>query len=242
MLSSAKQSFKKVLHTLGIEAHRFHPETSPLARLMSTLNTFEIDLVIDIGANDGQFANELRSGGYSGNIVSFEPLTSAHERLSQMSKSDPFWDVHERCAIGNSQDEIKMNISGNSVSSSILPMLDTHTNAAPESAYQDTETAPQNTLDSVITPYIEKSNSPLLKIDTQGYEWYVLDGASLTLPKVRVIIMELSFVPLYKGQRLWIESIERLEKNGFKLWAMEPVFIDPENGRTLQVDALFVRA
>lgn len=241
MLSWLKQGSKQLLHSMGIEAHRFHPGTSSLARLMSALNSFGIDLIIDVGANDGQFAIELRSGGYSGHIVSFEPLTSAHEKLLNKSRHDPQWDVHERCALGNSHDEIKINISGNSVSSSILPMLDAHSNAAPESIYQSSESSPQTTLDSVIAPYLEQSHSPLLKIDTQGYEWEVLDGACLTLPKVRGIIMELSLVPLYEGQRLWLESIERLEKEGFELWAMEPVFIDPLNGRTLQVDAMFFR-
>jgi hypothetical protein len=75
MLSAAKQGIKQLLNAAGIEAHRFHPDTSPLTRLMAALRAFDIDLVFDIGANEGQFANALRASGYSGRMVSFEPLS-----------------------------------------------------------------------------------------------------------------------------------------------------------------------
>jgi FkbM family methyltransferase len=241
MLSSVKEGIKQLLHAAGIEAHRFHPDTSPLARLMVALRHSHIDLVIDIGANEGQFADELRVGGYSGRIISFEPLTVAHRQLLQESNSDSAWHVHPRCALGDRIGEIELNISGNSVSSSILPMLTSHSSAAPESAYLGHESASLITLDSVAPSYLEGAQAPFLKIDTQGYEWHVLDGAIATLPKVRGIQMELSLVPLYQGQRLWRECIERLEAEGFVLWALQPAFVDPATGRTLQWDGLFFR-
>ena len=241
MLGSAKQGIKQLLHAAGIEAHRFHPSASPLARLMAALRAFDIDLVLDIGANEGQFAKELREGGYTGRIVSFEPLSSAHGRLLQLSDGDTAWHVHPRCALGDRVGETELNISGNSLSSSILPMLSSHSTAAPESAYLGHESAPLITLDSVAPSYLDGAQAPFLKIDTQGYEWHVLDGALGTLPRVRGIQMELSLVPLYDGQRLWRECIERLGANGFVLWALEPMFVDPANGRTLQWDGLFFR-
>jgi FkbM family methyltransferase len=241
MLSSVKQGVKQLLHAAGIEAHRFHPDISPLARLMAALRHFNIDLVIDIGANEGQFAKEIRAGGYSGRIVSFEPLSAAHGRLLQESNSDSAWQVHPRCALGDRSGEIELNISGNSVSSSILPMLTSHSSAAPESAYLGHEATPLITLDAVASPYLEGAQAPFLKIDTQGYEWYVLDGAIATLPKARGIQVELSLIPLYEGQHLWRDVVDRLEAEGFTLWAFKPVFSDPVSGRTLQVDGIFSR-
>ena len=238
---SIKKGIKHILHAAGIEAHRFHPDTSPLARLMATLRAFGIDLVIDIGANEGQFAKELRVGGYSGRIVSFEPLTAAHRRLLEESNGDLAWQVHPRCALGDRLGDVELNISGNSASSSILPMLTSHSSAAPQSIYIGSESAPLMTLDSVALPYLNGAQAPFLKIDTQGYEWHVLSGAFATLPKVRGIYMELSLVPLYEGQRLWRECIERLEAEGFVLWGLQPMFFDPATGRTLQWDGLFFR-
>jgi FkbM family methyltransferase len=241
MLNFPKQRIKRALNAMGIEAHRFHPDSSPLARFMAAMRAYEIDLVIDIGANEGQFAMDLRAGGYGGRIVSFEPLADAHRRLSELSHNDPAWWAHPRCALGDSIGEIEINISGNSVSSSVLPMMASHSNAAPGSAYIGHETVPLITLDSVAQTYLERACAPFLKIDTQGYEWHVLDGALATLPRVRGILMELSLLPLYEGQRLWRESIERLEAEGFVLWSLQPAFVDPANGRTMQWDGLFFR-
>jgi FkbM family methyltransferase len=232
---------KKTLNSIGIEAHRFNPQSSSLARLIAALRAHEIDLIFDVGANEGQFALELRIGGYSGQIVSFEPLTTAHDRLMQACRGDSSWHVASRCAVGDRQGEVQINIAGNSVSSSILPMLDEHASAAPESIYCANECSPLITVDSMAQEFIANAKAPFLKIDTQGYEWHVLDGARLTLPRLTGISMELSSVPLYEGQRLWRESIERVEAAGFTLWSLEPVFTDPNSGRTLQWDGLFFR-
>ena len=240
-LSAVKQRVKKTLNAMGLEVHRFNPSVSSRARLIAALRTFDIDMVIDIGANEGQFAREIRSGGYSGAIVSIEPMAIAYERLTQNSRGDPAWQVHPRCAVGAETGEIELNIAGNSVSSSVLPMLVSHSDAAPESVYQGKEKVPLSTLDLIVPKYIEQTNALFLKIDTQGYEWEVLNGAKSILPRVRSILMEVSLVSLYQGQRLWRESIDRLEAEGFVLWALEPVFVDATNGRTLQMDALFLR-
>lgn len=241
MLNLPKQKIKKLLHALGIEAHRYHPTASPLAHLMAALDAFEIDLIFDIGANEGQFAMELREGGYQGRIVSFEPLAQAFDKLSVLSTRDPAWSVHPRCAVGGRIGEIDINISENSVSSSILPMLATHSAAAPQSTYIRRERVSLITIDSVVEDYLAGSRAPLLKIDTQGYEWQVLDGAMASLPKVKGVLMELSLLPLYEGQHLWKECAERLESAGFVLWSLEPAFVDPVNGRTMQWNGLFLR-
>lgn len=241
MLGTIKQGIKRGLNAAGIEVHRFHPDTSTLAQLMIALGNFNIDLVLDIGANEGQFSNELRAGGYPKRIVSFEPLSAAHNRLLQASSGDKNWQVHPRCALGSGTGEVELNVSGNSVSSSILPMLAMHSKAAPESTYLERETVTMTTLDLVAPQYLDGASAPFLKIDTQGYEWHVLDGARRILPQVRGIQIELSLVPLYEGQRLWRESIERLEGEGFVLWSLQPAFVDPANGRSLQWDGLFFR-
>ena len=240
--SAVKNKIKKSLNAAGIEVHRFSPQASPLARMTKGFRNFDIDLVIDIGANEGQFAQEIRAGGYAGRIISVEPMLAAHERLMRESQSDGNWHVHPRCAVGCEVGEIQLNIAGNSVSSSVLPMLAAHSNAAPESIYLGKETVPLTTLDLILPNYLEQARAPFLKIDTQGYEWQVLDGANAVLPKVRGIMMEISFLPLYEGQLLWRECVDRIQADGFTLWALEPVFVDPANGRTLQMDALFFRA
>ncbi len=236
-----KKIIRKIIHSLGFDLHRLTPSSNPAFQLLKAINRFEIDLVLDVGANVGQFASEIRSIGYKGNIVSFEPLLAAHQALSKATSRDSKWHVHPRCALGDYDGEIEINIAGNSVSSSVLHMTELHSLVAKDSAYVGVESVPIRRLGSVAPEYLAKSRRPFLKIDTQGFEWQVLDGARETLPHVQGVLCELSLVPLYEGQRLWMDMIHRLETEGFTIWSIQKGFTDPRDGRTLQVDATFFR-
>ena len=236
-----KDLARQILRKLGLAVHRYVPPTSPTEGLVASLRKFDIDLVLDVGANKGQFESDIRHWGYAGRIVSFEPLSQAHGELLPSSEGDSMWDAYPRCALGDHIGEVEINIAGNSQSSSILPMLESHRSAAPESAYQGKEVVPIKTLDGVAGQYLKGARATFLKIDTQGFEWQVLDGARETLPHVKGILVELSLVPLYEGQHLWQEVIGRLEAEGFTLWAFKPVFSDRASGQTLQVDGVFYR-
>lgn len=231
----ARQGFRKV----GLEVRRH--SSSSISQLIASLDKFDIDLVLDVGANMGQFASEMRQCGYAKKIVSFEPTSRAYRELVRSSAKDRMWDVYPCCALGDHNGELEINIAGNSLSSSILPMLEAHRNAAPNSAYQGKEVVTVKTLDDAARQYIESARAPFLKIDTQGYEWAVLDGAQEVLPKIKGVLVELSLVPLYDGQHLWMDVIARLEAAGFTLWAFQPVFSDQSQGRTLQIDGIFYR-
>ena len=128
----AKQGLRKI----GLDVHRYLPSSLPPAQLVASLRKFDIDLVLDVGANKGQFASEIRHCGYAGRIVSFEPLSQAHGQLLQSSVGDSMWEAYTRCALGDHNGGVEINIAGNSESSSILPMLESHLSAAPESAHQ----------------------------------------------------------------------------------------------------------
>lgn len=237
---------KALLAALGFEVRRTRyippsPEQVAMRQLAASMDKFAIDLVLDVGANIGQFASALRNSGYGGAIVSFEPLSAAHQQLTTESASDPRWAVHPRCALGDFDGEVEINIAGNSQSSSILPMMESHRAAAPESEYTGREGTPLYRLDTAATRYLQDAQAPFLKIDTQGFEWQVLDGARDALPRIRGIMVEMSLVPLYDGQRLWREMVDRLEEEGFALWSLRPAFTDPATGRTLQVDGIFFR-
>ncbi|WPL11522.1 FkbM family methyltransferase [Thiorhodovibrio litoralis] len=233
--------YLKPLPGLFLEVRRVSTQSNSTCQLVTALQSFDIDLIFDVGANRGQFGLDLRRFGYNKHIVSFEPLSIPHNIATQNADKDQSWYVHERTAIGDTDGEIEVKVSNNSYSSSILQITDTHCDAAKNSEYVGTERTPILRLDSVAPLYLDRGQNPLLKIDTQGYEWQVLDGASETLPKIRGILCELSFVSLYQGSRLWTDVVQRLEKEGFKLWALSQEFIHPDTGRTLQSNGLFFR-
>ena len=234
-----KRVIKNTVHKVGLDLHRI--TTNSDFCLSKALAHFEIDTVFDIGANTGQFATALNSFGYQGHIVCFEPLSDAYQDLVRQTSHQPALTIHQRTAIGDFDGEIEINIAGNSASSSILPMLDTHTEADNRSAYIDVEKVPITCLDSIAPDYLSPLSRLFIKIDTQGFEWQVLNGAKETLKKAQGVLCEVSFLPLYKGQHLWLDIIQRLELEGFTLWSMQPGFTDPRNGRTLQMDAVFFR-
>lgn len=238
--------FKSLLKTtargLGFDVRRYHPGSSHAAQLGAMLSWHRVNLVLDVGANIGQYGQELRSHvGYRGRIVSFEPMLAAHEALSRVVARSVGWELAPRVAVGAGAGTITMNVAANSVSSSVLPMLDTHASAAPSSRYVGTEVVPVATLDSLAPHYLRADSVTFLKIDTQGYEDEVLRGATETLARVVGVQLELSLVPLYDGQKLMPELMEQIMRRGFQLWGISPTFADPQTGRMLQIDATFFR-
>lgn len=200
-----------------------------------------IDLLLDVGANVGQFVQDRRAEGFRGQIISFEPLPDAHAKLTAIAAKDPNWAVHARAAVGAQAGQTEINVAGNSDSSSLLPMLKSHSDAAPQSAIVGRTPTEVITLDSVFDLYYRENRRTFLKIDTQGYERPVLEGAGRWLDKVAGVQLELSVVPLYEGQELYPFFFQFFREREFELWALLPGFSDPVSGRMLQFDAVFVR-
>ncbi len=96
-----RRAVKRVLRGFGYDVIQYRPSSSDAAKLTALMRHAGVDLVLDVGANEGQFAQELRDGGYRGRIVSFEPLREAHARLQRAAAGHAGWTVHERCAIGD---------------------------------------------------------------------------------------------------------------------------------------------
>ena len=237
-----KSQVQRIVRGLGYEIRRYAPTSSERAQLMAVMSYHEVDLVFDIGANTGGFGRYLRDLGYRGRMVSFEPMKAAYDELVCATANDRLWTAETRSAIGAENGEVKIHISGNSESSSILEMLDAHSTAAPESSYLGSETVPLRTLDSLGAKHISENTKLFLKIDTQGYEEQVLEGGKLSVSRASVLQIELSLVPLYLGQKLMPEMLLILSGLGFDLWGIAPVFADPTSGRMLQVDGIFCRS
>lgn len=236
-----RDQIRNFLRKAGFELYRYSVQTSAGAQLRRLIEHCHIDLVLDVGANAGHYAAELRAHGYTGQIVSFEPLASAHALLKIAAHGDPGWHVPPRMAIGDSDGEIKIHVAGNSLSSSILEMLPEHERAAPGSAYVASETVPLKRLDGVAGEFLSDFRNVLLKIDTQGYEEHVLMGAKGILDRVSAIQVELSLVPLYSDQLLFDEMRKNIQAMGFVLFAVFPGYVHEQTGQTLQLDGFFLR-
>jgi FkbM family methyltransferase len=229
------------LRQVGIDMTRY-PSSDPLFNVVRLLEHFGIDCVIDVGANTGGYASTIRNLGYTGRIVSLEPLSGPFEELAARAAKDPAWEAI-RVAAGDADREITINIAGNAgASSSVLAMLDAHADAAPGSRYVGTEIVQQRRLDGLLPELgIGPAHAAFLKLDVQGYESAVLDGAiELFAGKaITGLQMELSLVPLYAGAITYKQGLDRAERLGMSLMGLLPGFSDPRSGQLLQTDAVF---
>lgn len=235
-----KKIFLKIFTFLGYEISRINKEGTHIYRLKKYIDLLNINLVLDVGANKGQFARKVRNIGYEGKILSFEPLNEVYEELMINSLNDKKWDIHPKCAVGNSNSDILINVSKNFASSSVLNILDEHLNSAGDSKYINSYTVNQIKLDDI---KIEKDyNSIFLKIDVQGYELDVLKGAEQLLKNVSLIKVEISFTKLYQDSTNWKSLIDFLFQKGFEIWDIENGFRNPNNFKLLQSDIILVNS
>ena len=211
-----------------------------LARRKLILDAHAIDLVIDVGANVGQYGAMMRELGYVGRIHSFEPMRSAWEGLQRRILNDPCWSASQ-VALGEAVGTRTLHIAGNSISSSVLDMLPAHVRNAPESRYVKDEQIKVSTLDDELPAIKQDASKIWLKLDVQGYESSVIKGATQVLDAISVIQTEMSLVPLYRDQVTYLPLCEQLTDLGFDLVGIESGFQDRLNGNLLQVDGIFSR-
>jgi len=236
---------------LRIEKISSNPKFEQL--LVNALNYNNIDLVLDCGANRGQFANILIKNFYKNKIISFEPLSLAYNELLLKSKKNLNWHVYERCALGNFNGFSDINISNYEQSSSLLSMNKVHLDIKPSSFYTGKEKVKVLKLDNIFNTISEGAKKIFLKIDTQGYEQAILDGAKNSISKLSGIMIEVSLVELYASinnqnkvtnqefPNNWINLVLQMQKEGFNLWLSERGFSDSKKSRTLQMDFIFFR-
>lgn len=240
-IEALRTTIRGALRRRGFDIVRYDASHSPDVRRARLIEERGIGLVLDVGANTGPSAHALRRAGYTGRIVSFEPQSAAYDVLEAACRSDAAWECR-KLAVGAADGEAELHVSGNSSSSSLLDMEGEHLSAAPESRYVASERVAVRRLDSLRHDLVRPSDRVYLKLDVQGLELDALRGAEETLTQTSIVESELSLVPLYHGAPDLMEVVNYLADRGFNLLSLEPAFVDPHDGRLLQVDGLFARS
>jgi len=228
----------KITRGIGFQLNRY--PTSDLKRRIKLIKHFEINKTLDVGANEGQYALQLRRLGFDGKIVSFEPYSKAFIKLKEKTEKDKNW-IAYNLALGNRDEEEFLNISYNSVSSSFLDMLPIHLKSEPMSRYISKEKVKIRKLDSIFHKFFQEGDRIFLKIDTQGFEQKVLEGAKESLHLIKGIQIEMSISPLYRGEMQFVDLLNFITERGFLLYSLETGFHNPETGQLLQVDGIFFK-
>ncbi len=233
-----KVFINNALRSLGFQISQY-PDMD-LRRRIKIIQNLNIDLMIDVGANAGQYGQLTRSLGYKNSIVSFEPIKHVFNNLQKVAANDNQWTAHNY-ALGEKDYATNINVSKNTYSSSILDISSKHVEAAPESAFVEKEQIEVRTLDSIYASISKGYQNPFLKIDVQGFEKNVLDGAASTLHLMKGVQLELSLSPLYQNETTFTNMLLFMESKGFELVSLENSLVDRGTAFLLQADGIFIK-
>lgn len=205
------------------------------------LRQMNIRTILDIGANEGQFASMMREIFPNALIISFEPVPAAFARLVLSAKGDSRWRV-ENLALGPSDGVCPMNLHSNHTSSSsFLPSTEHEGKLYPETRDQQVVELPMQRLDRWVAAEDMTLDHPLMvKLDVQGFELSVLEGGSHVFSIADVVLIEVIVQPLYHGQASFEQLVVKLGAFGLTFQGVIEHGVDDRN-RVVSLDALFFR-
>jgi FkbM family methyltransferase len=220
-------------------------QTEHLERLFKKT---QIDCVLDVGANIGQFHEFLRLFlRYEGRIVSFEPIRELYERVETLARDDPKWTVN-RLALGDVNSSAAINVFAERTLSSFLERDEQtlrsmgYAKYLRETELARTEEVPVRRLDGVIDEHVPDPAARIfLKSDTQGFDMNVVRGATGCLDRVAALQIELSIRPVYKGAPSYSEALRELTALGFEITGMFPVQRDSQL-RVVNFDCVMINS
>jgi FkbM family methyltransferase len=211
------------------------------------LRELAINVVLDVGANVGQYARQLRRSGYRGRIVSFEPVSALAAELRKAAADDPDW-VVEECALGDEETTMEINVARGparpALLSSLLPASDFGREWSKKLRDMDRETITVRRLDSVFDDAVSGMATPrvFLKMDTQGYDLRAFRGAGDVLDQVLGLQSEVSCVPIYEGMPHLTEQLSVYEDAGFAPAGIFQVSRHRRSMRIIEFDLMMVRS
>jgi FkbM family methyltransferase len=211
--------------------------------LDAVLRSRDINCVIDVGGNRGNFGQLVRALGYTGRIVSFEPSPSTLPALSAVAARDAQWEVR-RIGLSAEPGTAELILHKGSELDSLLSALPGVVDQLPIIAEVGTATVTLSTLEIEYPSIVSGIQAPrvLLKSDTQGHDAEVLLGAKGLPPEVVAALVELSAQPIYDGQPRMTKVMDILLDDGFNPVAFQPLFSSSDGLRMVELDGLFMRS
>lgn len=235
-----KQLVRSGANRLGFDIIRFHQSPS---RTLLGLSHMNIDSVIDIGANQGQFARMISHTLPNVEIHCFEPLADPFGELSAWAETQQGRVHCYQLALGDQEGEMEMHLHENHVaSSSLLATTDTCHRLYPQTRAEHLTRIQMSTLDAAMEAKLDSMpRDILLKLDVQGFEDRVLRGGQHVLSQCHVVMLEVSLDTLYEQQADFGDLVALLDHNGFR-YAGNVDQIYAEDGHVVFLDAIFLRA
>jgi len=245
MVTPIKSAFRALTTRFGYGVFDLRKDQSPAVflggHLRALFERLDINCVIDVGANVGQYGSLIRRAGYAGRILSIEPLAEAYAALRQRARSDQRWQTMN-LALGEKDETRLFNIfAADDLSSFLVPSA--HMAHLDNSFVIRCEAVTVRRLASIFADIVSDLSNPrlFLKLDTQGYDLQVVNGATDCLPQILGIQSELAVIPLYEGAADHLEMLAYYRHLGFYPTGIFPVAKDRKTGHVFEFDAVFAR-
>jgi FkbM family methyltransferase len=209
--------------------------------LQRLLGLRSVGAVLDVGANEGQFARMVRQLGFSGRIVSVEPNPDVFARLNDLIAGDDAWEAAE-CALGESAGSAILSAYDNHQLSSlhaITPWAEEHWN------FGDMQevTVAVETLERFAEQHGIKPRGTLLKLDTQGHDLSILRSGPDFVRMVEGLQLEMPVTNLYEDAPSFPDVLQEIVDLGFRPLGFYPVQREqPADVVPIEFDGLFVRS
>jgi FkbM family methyltransferase len=233
---------RQAVNRAGFDLVRYPQWNSVPWALQHLLPQLEVDCVLDVGGHYGEYGRMLREIGYTGHIVSFEPVPESFQKLQAQAAGDPRWTAHP-WALGAAEGTLSLNVMDGDVFSSFLePDAEAAGAYASALKVRQTRDVPVRRLDAVLDEVTSHVRNPslFLKSDTQGYDFHVIEGAGEAGGRLKGLQVELALQPLYRGMRGFNESLQALGEAGFDIFCLSPVTHD-ESMRVIEYDCIMRR-
>jgi FkbM family methyltransferase len=206
------------------------------------LELYRANVVLDVGANRGQFGRRLRAYGYRGHIVSFEPVPEAFAALERRAAGDPRWTAH-RCALGEEDGAMAMQVVQGTMSSLLTP---TAFGADRYGQFADAVEVevPVRRLDGLLDEVLAHvpDPRPFLKLDTQGYDLPAFRGLGERVAGFVGLQSEVALLVIYEGMPRMPEALAAYEAAGFEVSGLFQVSRQSATARLVEMDCVMVRA
>jgi FkbM family methyltransferase len=238
-----KRIVQRVLNRLGYQIMRLPAPHSHERLIAALLPALRVNCVIDVGGHRGEFYRLLRRAGYQGRVVSFEPFGESFQHLRRITAGDPDWRGWD-VALGREAGTLSLNVPDSTSFASFLRPNDYCEARFPEARWSG-RAVPVGVkrLDSLYPEVVAGIERPrvFLKMDTQGWDSQVIDGAGAVLADVVALQSEISAIPIYDGMRTLMESVAHYESLGFELTNLFPVTFDAADVRVIEYDCVMCR-
>lgn len=240
-----KDVIKRAAASGGISLSRYPPPDS-LSRLLKDVFTLlSVDCALDVGGYNGQFVRRLRKEvAFAGPVISFEPATESFNQMLGVLKNDPNWYGYQY-ALGDTNDLLTLHLARSGNLSSSLPFNAYGSGRFPSASCEFArETVRIRRLAEVLDEITIglPSERIFLKMDTQGFDLRVVEGALPILDRIAGIQTEVAAKPIYEGSPSFTEHITFLTRLGYELAGFFPVTRDLDGLRAIEFDCILVRA